>query len=67
MVVMPEYEFERMILPRGISRGAARRLLTERAEYEHWELSRLRLLPDGTRHVVLRRRIIRQRRPSVAG
>jgi len=59
---MPEYEFRRMRLPRETSRGAARRLLTEHAEYGHWELARLRLAPDGTRTVTLRRRIIRASR-----
>ena len=56
---VPEYEFRRLRLPRGTSRSAARQLLTEQAEYEHWELARLRLFPDGTRTIVLRRRIIR--------
>ena len=36
-----------------------RRLLTDQAEYGGWELDRLRLFPDGTRRVTLRRRIIR--------
>jgi hypothetical protein len=56
---MAEYEIEHLRLPRGLSRGAARRLLTERAEYGHWELARVRLRPDGTRYITLRRRIIR--------
>lgn len=56
---VPEYELRNLRLPRGISRGAARRLLAEQAEYGHWELARLRLFPDGSRAVVLRRRIIR--------
>lgn len=49
-----------MMLPRTVSRKAAQRLLTDHAEYGHWELDRLRLLPDGSRKVVLRRKIIRQ-------
>ena len=56
---MVEYEYRRMVLPRGTGRSAAQRLLTEAAEHEHWELDRLRLYPDGTRKVVLRRRIMR--------
>ncbi|AEW97489.1 hypothetical protein SCATT_51180 [Streptantibioticus cattleyicolor NRRL 8057 = DSM 46488] len=47
-----------------MSRNAARRLLTEHAEYGHWELDRLRLYPDGSRKVRLRRRIIRQVRAT---
>ncbi|HEU4543831.1 MAG TPA: DUF5703 family protein [Jiangellaceae bacterium] len=54
-----EYEFQHFTLPRGTSRGAARRLLTDHAEYGHWELARLRIFPDGTRRVTLRRKILR--------
>ncbi len=59
MVVMGEYEYQQLYLPRGTSRQEARRLLTDHAEYGHWELARLRLFPDGSRRVVLRRRVIR--------
>jgi len=57
---MPEYEFRDVYVPRGVSRKATTRLLTEQAEYGHWELARTRLYPDGSRRVRLRRRIIRQ-------
>ncbi|MBB5789229.1 DUF5703 family protein [Jiangella mangrovi] len=56
-----EYEFRHISLPRTTTRGAARRLLTEQAEHGHWELARLRLHPDGTRKIVLRRKILRVR------
>jgi hypothetical protein len=56
-----EWEFRRLFLPRGVSRKAAERLLTDAAEYGHWELDRLRLFPDGHRTVVLRRKILRVR------
>ena len=56
-----EYEFERLTIPRDLSRNVVTRLLVERAERGGWELERLRLSPDGTRRVVLRRKIIRQR------
>jgi hypothetical protein len=59
MVGMGEYEYQHLYLPRGISRQEARRLLTDHAEYGHWELARLRLYADGSRRVVLRRRVIR--------
>lgn len=59
---MVEYQFQQLYLPRGTSRNAARQLLTEQAEYGRWELARLRLRADGSREVLLRRRIIRQRR-----
>jgi hypothetical protein len=56
---MGDYEFRQLLLPRGTSRNAARRLLTEEAEYHGWELARLRLYPDGRRRVLLRRRVLR--------
>ena len=59
MCGMGEYEYQQLYLPRGTSRQEARRLLTDHAEYGHWELARLRLFPDGSRRVVLRRRVIR--------
>ena len=59
-----EYEFERLTISREFSRNFVTRLLVERAEHGGWELDRLRLFPDGTRKVVLRRKIIRQPRPT---
>jgi hypothetical protein len=56
---MVDYEYQRLTLPRGTSRHAAQRVLTDAAEHGHWELDRLRLYPDGTRRVVLRRRYLR--------
>ncbi|MCF2529713.1 DUF5703 family protein [Yinghuangia soli] len=59
---MADYEFQQFHLPRGTSRSDARRILTEQAEYGFWELDRLTVRRDGSRRVVLRRRIIRQLR-----
>ena len=56
---MVEYAYMVVQLPRGTSREAARRILTDHAEYGEWELARLRLYADGSRKVTLRRRIIR--------
>ncbi|GAA2980750.1 DUF5703 family protein [Streptomyces fulvorobeus] len=61
---MPEYEFVDVYVPRGVSRKEATRLLTDHAEYGHWELDRLSLRLDGSRRVRLRRRIIRQLRAT---
>jgi hypothetical protein len=61
---MPEYEFRDVYVPRWVSRKEAQRLLTDHAEYGHWELDRLQLFPDGSRKVRLRRRIIRQVRTT---
>jgi hypothetical protein len=55
-----EWEFDTLTLPRDFSRNVVTRMLVERAEHGGWELDRLRLGPDGTRRVQLRRRIIRQ-------
>ena len=58
-VPMAEFSYLVIYLPRGTTRDAARQILTDHAEYGHWELDRLRLYPDGTRRIVLRRRIMR--------
>jgi len=60
-----EWEFDRLTLPRELSRNVVTRLLVERAELGGWELDRVRIGPDGVRRVVLRRKIIRQARPTV--
>jgi hypothetical protein len=62
---MAEYSYLVLNLPRGTSRDAARRILTDHAEYGHWELSKLRLYPDGSRKATLRRRVIRQARAQL--
>jgi Family of unknown function (DUF5703) len=56
---MAEYSYLVLNLPRGTSRDHVRRILTDHAEYGHWELARLRLLADGSRTATLRRKIIR--------
>jgi hypothetical protein len=57
-----EYEFDRFTISREFSRNAVTRMLTDLAERGGWELDRVRLSADGTRRVVLRRKIIRQQR-----
>ena len=59
-----EWEFERLTLSREFSRNVVTRLLVERAEHGGWELARVQVTPDGTRRVVLRRKILRQPRPA---
>jgi hypothetical protein len=59
-----EYEFDRLTISRDFSRSFVTRLLVDRAERGGWELDRVRVLHDGTRKVILRRKIIRQPRPS---
>ena len=58
---MIEYEFWNLTIPRTQSRHAVCRLLTDAAEYQGWELERLRKDGTGERTVVLRRKIIRMR------
>ncbi len=73
MKVMTEYSYLVLYLPRGMPRDAARRILTDHAEYGQWELARMRLNADGSRKATLRRQIIRPgrnpaaARPPVAG
>jgi Family of unknown function (DUF5703) len=64
---MAEYSYLVLNLPRGTSRDAARRILTDHAEYGHWELSRLRLYADGSRKATLRRKVIRAVRTQLPG
>ncbi len=59
-----EWEFDNVTLSRTLSRNVVTRLLVERAEQGGWELDRMRISPDGTRRVILRRKIIRQPRPQ---
>ncbi len=56
-----QYEYRVLTIPRSTSRGDARRLLTEQAEYGRWELARSSLYAGGDRKVWLRRKIIRVR------
>ena len=54
-----EWEFERVTFSREFSRNVVTKLLVDRAEHGGWELDRVRIGPDGTRRVTLRRKIIR--------
>ncbi|GAA0411440.1 DUF5703 family protein [Microbispora corallina] len=57
-----DYSYLDLYLPRGTSREVARQMLTEHAEHGDWELQRLRLYPDGSRRIRLRRKVIRASR-----
>lgn len=59
-----EYEFRTVSLHRDMTRSEAARLLTDEAEYGHWELARTRIGIGGTKTVWLRRRIIRIERSA---
>ncbi len=63
---MMDYSYLVLYIPRTASRDATRQMLTDHAEYGHWELSRMRLYADGSRKATLRRPIIRQARSGSA-
>ncbi len=52
-----DYEYAPLRLPANVDRMTATAQLTIQAEYAGWELARVRLFPDGTRKVILRRRV----------
>jgi hypothetical protein len=52
-----DYEYAPLRLPATVDRLTAMAQLAIQAEYAGWELARVRLFRDGTRHVVLRRRV----------
>jgi Family of unknown function (DUF5703) len=56
-----EWQFEKLTISRDFSRNAVTRMLVDMAEHGGWELDRVQIRPDGTRRIVLRRKIIRQR------
>jgi hypothetical protein len=59
-----EWEFDKVTFSREFPRTVVTRLLVERAEHGGWELDRVRIAADGTRRIILRRRIIRARRTA---
>ncbi|WP_018350406.1 DUF5703 family protein [Longispora albida] len=52
-----DYEYVPLRLPPGTDRLTTQAQLTIQAEYGGWELARLLLFGDGTRKVILRRRV----------
>ena len=62
-----EWEFDKVTFSREFPRTVVTKLLVERAEHGGWELDRVRIGADGTRRIVLRRKIIRAVRTADAG
>ncbi len=58
---MVEYEFWDLTIGRHESRKNVCQMLTHAAEYQGWELDRLRKDLSGVRTVRLRRKILRMR------
>ena len=52
-----EYEYAPLRIPAGISRSAAAQLMSMQSDTGGWELARLQLHADGTRKVIMRRRM----------
>jgi hypothetical protein len=49
------YEYAPLRLPAHVDRVTATAQLTVQAEFAGWELANVRVYPDGSRHLVLRR------------
>jgi Family of unknown function (DUF5703) len=52
-----DYEYAPLRLPSNVDRFAAAAQLAIQAEFSGWELARVKLFPDGTRQVMLRRKV----------
>jgi hypothetical protein len=61
-----DYEYAPLRLPANVDRVTASVQLTIAAEYEGWELARVRLFADGTRQILLRRRRGPAGRPALS-
>jgi len=52
-----DYEYAPLRLPSNVDRMTATAQLAIQAEFSGWELARVKLFPDGTRQVMLRRKV----------
>ena len=52
-----DYQYAPLRIPPGTSRSAAATMLSLQADTGGWELARLQLHADGTRKVIMRRRM----------
>jgi stress response protein SCP2 len=52
-----DYEYAPLRLPANVDRLTATAQLSIQAEFAGWELARVQLFRDGTRKVLLRRRL----------
>ncbi|OMQ14129.1 hypothetical protein A7K94_0218860 [Modestobacter sp. VKM Ac-2676] len=52
-----EYEYAPLRIPPGTSRSAAAQLMSLQSDTGGWELARLQLHADGTRKIIMRRRM----------
>jgi hypothetical protein len=61
-----DYEYAPMRLPADVDRLTATAQLAIQAEFAGWELARVQLFRDGTRKVLLRRRVSAQDQPGIS-
>jgi hypothetical protein len=61
-----DYEYAPLRLPSNVDRLTAMAQLAVQAEFSGWELARVRVYPDGTRHVTLRRRVNGEPQPALS-
>lgn len=61
-----DYEYVPLRLPNNVDRLTATAQLTIQAEYGGWELARVRLYADGTRQVMLRRKVSAEPQPGLS-
>ena len=59
-----DYEYAPMRLPANVDRLTATAQLAIQAEFAGWELARVQLFRDGTRKVLLRRRLSTNPQPG---
>ena len=61
-----DYEYAPLRLPSNVDRLTAMAQLAIHAEFSGWELARVQLFRDGTRQVVLRRKIQNTLQPGLS-
>jgi hypothetical protein len=59
-----DYEYAPLRLPANVDRLTATAQLSIQAEFAGWELARVQLFRDGTRKVLLRRRLSTNPQPG---
>ena len=60
-----DYEYAPLRLPSNVDRMTAAAQLAIQAEFSGWELARVQLFPDGTRQVMLRRKVQSDLQPGL--
>ncbi len=61
-----DYEYAPLRMPANIDRPTAAAQLAIQAEFSGWELARVQLFADGTRKVLLRRRVSAGAQPGIS-